>query len=414
MTRPPTRARLLSLLSEACELEHALSCSYLYAAFSIKKEISEGLDWRQQQTLRRWAGEIFHVAAEEMLHLAQAWNLLTAVGGAPYYARPNFPQAAKHFPLNVALLLRRFDSATMDRFVYYESPAHERDDLSDLAPPPNALWPIDESFPFGSVGELYGECLRIITDGPADLFVGEADSQVGQDLVDFPDLVKVTDAPSAERAIHLITEQGEGNDTEHEDSHFGVFLDIQTAVAALPASFEVSRPVADNPYIRRRRDQIATATFPALEHGGVSTHEITHPVAILAIDLFDDVYVSMLQAMAYTFSNASYDHATLRTFSQAGLDMMMTVIRPLGEGITLMPSGTPGINAGPTFALSRHATLPMPPDIARRVLFDRMGELHQHAVALSGLDWDAPDLVRPQLASVAHNLGRIAEALRPA
>ena len=148
MTDKFTRARLLSLLSEACELEHALSCSYLYAAFSIKKEIDEGIEWRQQQMLRRWASQIFHVAAEEMLHLAQAWNLLTAVGGSPYYHRPNFPQAAKHFPLNIALLLRRFDSNTVQRFIYYESPAHERDDLPDLGVPPGALWPIDESFPY--------------------------------------------------------------------------------------------------------------------------------------------------------------------------------------------------------------------------------------------------------------------------
>lgn len=414
MSRRPTRARLLSLLSEACELEHALSCSYLYAAFSIKKEVSEGIDWRQQQMLRRWASEIFHVAAEEMLHLAQAWNLLTAVGGAPYYARPNFPQAAKHFPLNVALLLRRFDKATMDRFVYYESPAHERDDLPDLPAPPEFLWPIDESFPYGSVGELYGECLRIIQDGPDDLFVGEADRQVTEELVDFPDLVSVTDVESATRAIHLITEQGEGNIVENEDSHFGVFLDIQSAIANLPDSFEMSRPVADNPYVRRRRDQIATATFATFPDSVIRTDAITHSVSILAIDLFDDVYVSMLQAMAYTFSNASYDHATLRTFSQVGLDMMMTVLRPLGEGISLMPSGTPGINAGPTFALSRHAVLPAPPEIAKRVLYDRVVELYEHAEALAAYEWDAPDLVRPQLVSTAHNLGRIAGYMQPA
>lgn len=116
MTQRATRARLLSLLSEACELEHALACSYLYAAFSLKRDIAEGIDWRAQQRNRLWASRVYHVAAQEMLHLGQAWNLLTAVGGTPYYARANFPLAARHYPLNVALLLRPFDLATIARF----------------------------------------------------------------------------------------------------------------------------------------------------------------------------------------------------------------------------------------------------------------------------------------------------------
>ena len=37
-----TRSDLLSLLSEAAELEHGIACSYLYAGFSLKRDISEG------------------------------------------------------------------------------------------------------------------------------------------------------------------------------------------------------------------------------------------------------------------------------------------------------------------------------------------------------------------------------------
>ncbi len=44
-----TRSKLLSLLSEACELEHGLACSYLFSAFSLKQELSEGLTWEQQR-----------------------------------------------------------------------------------------------------------------------------------------------------------------------------------------------------------------------------------------------------------------------------------------------------------------------------------------------------------------------------
>ena len=83
-----SRSDLLSLLSQACEFEHALACSYLYTSFSLKQEISEGIDWRQQQLVRRWAADIFAVAAEEMLHFAQVWNIMAAIGGNPYYWRP--------------------------------------------------------------------------------------------------------------------------------------------------------------------------------------------------------------------------------------------------------------------------------------------------------------------------------------
>lgn len=91
----PSRSRLLSLLTEACELEHGLACSYLYAAFSLKQDLAEGgLTWRQLQAVRLWASEIYMIAAEEMLHLAQVWNILAAVGGSPHYGRPNFRSGA--------------------------------------------------------------------------------------------------------------------------------------------------------------------------------------------------------------------------------------------------------------------------------------------------------------------------------
>lgn len=165
-----TRARLLSLLSEACELEHALACSYLYGAFSIKRDIAEGIGWAEQQRNRLWASRVYHVAAQEMLHFAQAWNLLSAIGGSPYYARPNFPLPARYYPLNVALVLRRLDLATIERFVYYETPVHNVEG-GDRAPmPPASAWPIDESFPYQSVGQLYHEIRSIIGELGDGLF----------------------------------------------------------------------------------------------------------------------------------------------------------------------------------------------------------------------------------------------------
>ena len=81
---PKTRTALMALLTQACELEHGLACSYLYTAFSLKQQASEGgLTTDQARKTKFWASQIFFVASQEMLHLAQAWNLLTSIGGTP-------------------------------------------------------------------------------------------------------------------------------------------------------------------------------------------------------------------------------------------------------------------------------------------------------------------------------------------
>lgn len=408
MQGPVTRSRLLSLLSEACELEHALACSYLYAAFSLKRELAEGIDWAEQQRNRRWASQIYHVAAQEMLHLGQAWNLLSAVGGSPYYARPNFPLAAKHYPLNVALVLRPFDLATLDRFQYYETPANNTATGAARPPmPPAAAWPIDESFTYDSVGELYQEVRGVVEAlDEADLFVRDPRSQVGGDLVDFADIVRVVDRASAVEAVERITLQGEGTTEEREDSHYGVFRAIRAQLAALPAGHEAARPVADNPYVRRRRDQVPAATVKG--GGEIRTTEVTDPLAVSALDLFDDAYVAMLQALAYLFVNAGTDSRLVGPAAQASLELMTTVIKPLGEAICLLPSGQPGLNAGPTFAMSRHTYLPGPEVTSRTVYGERLRELAEHADVLvgaaSGVSWVA----RGQIRGAADNLARIA------
>ena len=41
--RIENRAQLIYLLPEAAELEHGVMCSYLFAAFSIKQDVKEGV-----------------------------------------------------------------------------------------------------------------------------------------------------------------------------------------------------------------------------------------------------------------------------------------------------------------------------------------------------------------------------------
>ncbi|HEX8805753.1 MAG TPA: ferritin-like domain-containing protein, partial [Candidatus Aquilonibacter sp.] len=80
-----TREELLYLLTRASELEHNLACVYLYAGYSLKNDLDEGGMTEDELTaVRTWKRKLARVAVEEMLHLGQVSNMMTAVGGAPH------------------------------------------------------------------------------------------------------------------------------------------------------------------------------------------------------------------------------------------------------------------------------------------------------------------------------------------
>ena len=91
------REELIFLLSEAATLEHMVMCGYLYAAFSMKHENGQGLDSQELKLVGEWDRTISQVAVQEMLHLALVNNLLTSIGAAPHFLRPNFPVRSKYF-----------------------------------------------------------------------------------------------------------------------------------------------------------------------------------------------------------------------------------------------------------------------------------------------------------------------------
>ncbi|MDX6249390.1 MAG: hypothetical protein QOF10_2750, partial [Kribbellaceae bacterium] len=49
-----TREELVYLLGQACEIEHGLMCEYLYAQFSLKRGLDEGLTPGQLDRVRVW------------------------------------------------------------------------------------------------------------------------------------------------------------------------------------------------------------------------------------------------------------------------------------------------------------------------------------------------------------------------
>jgi hypothetical protein len=118
-----TREELIYLLSRGAELEHGLLFIYLFAAYSLKSDVSEGgLTDEQAEMVRGWRQLLGSVAVEEMLHLAQVSNLLTAIGGAPHFRHTNFPLPPSAYPFGIRLSLEPFSQETIERFLCYEMP----------------------------------------------------------------------------------------------------------------------------------------------------------------------------------------------------------------------------------------------------------------------------------------------------
>lgn len=370
-----TRSDLLKLLCEAAELEHGIACSYLYAGFSLKLDIAEGgMTWEEQQMVRRWAAQLYFVASQEMLHLALVWNMTSAIGGTPYYLRPNFPQTSKYYPLRVPIELEPFGPRSLRRFILYEHP-EEGAPARDLQSLLKFDGEDESEIAFGSVGELY----RLIKSGfcnvePQKLFIGSPTQQMTADLIHFPDIVAVTDRDSAIRAIEEITEQGEGTPRDRNDSHFGAFVAILNEwrkTKAQGSGFSPARPAMDNP---------SAGKEPGY---GANANPIDNPLAAEVAALFDSAYSLMLRMLAWSFEfDAKEVKEQLRNFCSIAIDLMPRVLLPLGEGLMLMPAGPkyPGRTAGPGFGLTRHVQLP--PDARRASLLCR--ERFQELAEIAG------------------------------
>src|SRR5690349_13620672 len=104
-----TREELLLALTEAAELEHMLACQYLFAAFSIKQrpeEVGNNADYLKK--VKDWRTQVLQIALQEMGHLGTVNNLLSAIGGAAHFLRPNFPQPARYYGPQATSALEAF------------------------------------------------------------------------------------------------------------------------------------------------------------------------------------------------------------------------------------------------------------------------------------------------------------------
>lgn len=335
-------------------MEHGLACSYLYAAFSIKQSTTEGnITWDQLQYARRWAGQLYFIASQEMFHLSQAWNLLTALGGTPYYGRPNFPQGHRYYPIDLPLVLEPFGERALKRFIFYELPEHVSDVEFLIKEFHIAKERIQTAF---TVGKLYESILHGIEQIPEDeLFIGDPVLQVGPEVCHFNEIVKVTNRESAKRAVHTITEQGEGTKADPQDCHFGLYCEIEKEykeklkeAAEKGLKFEPARKIIENPTPAYYAGQIPAGA-------NIIEDAFSEQVSIL----FDNIYSLMLRMLQYIFQSGPLPGNLQKSIADASIQLMTRVLKPVGEALTLLPSGhTNDLKCGPSFGLYRHVSFP--------------------------------------------------------
>ncbi len=204
----PVRSReeLIYMLTRACELEHTVSCVYLFAAYSLKTDASEGgLTPAQAAMTRRWKHQLIKVSREEMLHLAQLTNILTAIGGAPHFQRPNFPLRRSWSQLSAHVSLDPFSEAALEHFMDIEMPepgilsSEEQAAAEDIhrnvlarlsaaAPDLARDLPIGTPFDvdYATQGEFYHKIMAAFDQFPKEeLFIGPPEAQAKARHLDF-------------------------------------------------------------------------------------------------------------------------------------------------------------------------------------------------------------------------------------
>jgi CDGSH-type Zn-finger protein/uncharacterized Fe-S cluster protein YjdI len=381
----PSREHLIHALYEAAELEHNLMCTYLYAAFSLKAGVEEGLSKTEAEAVARWRRTILEVAIDEMGHLTAVWNITAALGGAPRFGRGNFPLDPGALPAGVVVKLAPFSTEVLQHFIHLERPegstepdgagfepdfhfsrAHSRVRLTPM--------PID----YATVGVFYatlGDCLRefVAMIGEDAVFCGDPALQLSEAEVSITGSKPVICSKTALAAFDRIVQQGEGAPTDAVGSHFSKFIGIRTELAALKAAnpaFEPSWPAAVNPVLRA----------PVRQQKRVW---IEDPQAFATVDIANTCYMLMLRLLAYSYTvRRPSPEKALAVDLAVGL---MAAATHLAERAARLPAGpsNPDCNAGMSFTALRDSAPLLAGSSARRFFTERLQEIANASTKLA-------------------------------
>ncbi len=396
------REELIYLLCEAAEFEHTVMCSYLYAQWTLKRGLDEGVTPTELAAIERWRRSLAQVALEEMLHLSLVNNLLAAIGAAPHLWRPAFPVRPGHFPADALMSLAPFGEAALDHFMYIERP--EGLDIKDGAgfghalhyrriARPNMLAPSPQDY--SSQGHLYHGILQGLERlceqlGEERVFVGHSQAQVAVEEFGLQGLFKITDLASAHRAIEEIVLQGEGAPAHRDDSHFARFKAIRSELGELRATraeFEPARPVVGNPMLGSTgitRDRV----------------RVVEPLAGQVIDLGNSIYVLMIRTLSQVFAPAPLPR-DLRVALATATNVLMSAMGRVADVATRLPidAARAGSTAALNFELPGSAGA-LVQTCAARILGERSSELGAAAGRLAHV---------VPLAEVANDLEQLAQ-----
>jgi hypothetical protein len=401
-----SREDLAFVLSEASTLEHMIMCEYLFAAFSLKRGESEGINSHELEMVRRWEGVIDTVAVQEMTHLALVNNMLVAIGASPYFQHPNFPQPSRYFSPNIRLALVPFGEQALRHFLYLERPEGMSIEgvpgfevLGDLNPPELKGGIVPEQQYFTTVGNLYRGIEKgfehlVSRYGEDGVFIGGKHTQATEERFGLPSLFEVRDFESARRAVEGIVEMGEGARGDWTHAHFGMFLGIFK---------EFMQVKSQNPGFRSTKPVVAAYSRPPV--GVENATLITDPFTSRVSDLFNACYALAVQVLGRYYIHEKERHEELQALADAAVGMMSRVIEPLGVALTSLPIGPqyPGLTAGASFELPHREYLLPHREQAFLVIQERTLELAAHATNLRN---ESPS------GSVAIHLGEVVDAFK--
>ncbi len=372
-----TREALVHQLYEAAELEHNLMCTYLYAAFSLKQGVEEGLTEEEAAATARWRREILKVAIEEMGHLTAVWNITAALGGSPRFGRMNFPLDPGGLPASVVVRLAPFSDAVLQHFIFLERP-HCSDEPDgegftadwtfrrgdDRAFARITPMPVD----YETVGAFYETLTAnlkafVARVGEKEAFCGDRNLQISRKELDFQGCDPVFCSITATKAFDAIVSQGEGAESETADSHYCRFLAIRDELRACKEknpAFEPAWPAAVNPVLRRPVRQGARVW---LENEDTAA----------TVDLANSAYMLMLRLISHSYL-VPRPHPDKALCIDLALGLMRAV-SPLAERAARMPAGpqNPECNGGMTFTALRESA-PLPPGISAGRFFVERGQ----------------------------------------
>ena len=281
-------------LQNAVRLEHATIPTYLYALYSIRKGTNEEI-----------ANLVSSIVGEEMAHLALAANVLNAIQGAPAIADPKLlPAYPGPLPggvdTSLTVRLRPFSiEVVRDTFMVIEHP----DDGFEPHRPIAAV-------PQKTIGMFY----RKISDGIGvlgeDIFTGDSAKQVSQGFAAV-EVIPVTDVASAQHAIEIIVEQGEGTKTSPVDpdgrpgdlAHYFRFWEIAEGRELVPDQTVKEGWSFTGPEIPFDPEGILPlVSDPKVNDPRIRPTYAERTTARRLCDTFNYTYTSLLKALHDTFN----------------------------------------------------------------------------------------------------------------